>query len=324
MSTTYRSTARVERFRREGYPLATSTLGGWIKASADLVEPLYRALCEEVLASDYVQADETPIRVLDRNKKGKTHKGFYWVYHAPRDGLVVMDYQRGRSSRDGPTQFLVDYKGSLQSDGYQVYDEYDKKDEHGDDKYENVTTYNCLAHARRHFFDAKGNAPELAEHAISEIRKLYAIERDLREGDSSPQNRRRVRLEKAVPILERFKEWLEANRGLPKSPWGKAVYYSLVRWEKLCRYTEDGRIEIDTNLVENAIRPIAVGRKNYLFAGSHDAAQRAAVIYSLLATCKKNDVNPQLWLTDVLSRIPTHPAKRVHELLPHRWENSKV
>ena len=133
-----------------------------------------------------------------------------------------------------------------------------------------------------------------------------------------------MRQEKAVPILKRFKAWLEANRGLPKSPWGKAVYYCLVRWDKLCRFAEDGRIEIDTNLVENAIRPIAVGRRNYLFAGSHDAAQRAAVIYSLLATCKKNDVNPQLWLTDVLSRIPTHPAKRVHELLPHRWENSKV
>ena len=315
---------QVERFKREGITLATSTLGGWVKASADLVAPLYRALCEEVLASEYIQADETPIRVQDRNKKGKTHKGFYWVYHAPRDGLVVMDYQRGRSARDGPTQFLVDYKGSLQSDGYQVYDEYDKKDENGDDKYEDVTTYNCLAHARRHFFDAKGNAPELAEHAINEIRQLYAIERELREGDSSPEERQRMRRVKAVPILKRFKAWLEANRGLPKSPWGKAVYYSLARWEKLSRYTEDGRIEIDTNLVENAIRPIAIGRKNYLFAGSHDAAQRAAVIYSLLATCKKNDVNPQLWLTDVLSRIPTHPAKRVNELLPHRWENSKV
>jgi len=269
-----------------------------------------------VLASDYVQADETPIRVQDRNRKGKTHKGFYWVYHAPRDGLVVMDYQRGRGIRNGPTQFLVDYKGSLQSDGYQVYDDYDKHNK-------GVTAYNCLAHARRYFFDAKDNAPELAEHALTEIRQLYAVERELRKTDPSPQNRRRLRQEKAVPILKRFKRWLEANPGLPQSPLGKAVYYSLAHWEKLSRYTEDGRIEIDNNLVENAIRPIALGRRNYLFAGSHDAAQRAAVIYSLLATCKKNDVNPQLWLADVLSRIPTHPAKRVHELLPHRWENSK-
>ncbi len=304
---------QVQRFTREGCQLATSTLGDWISASADLLEPLYWAMTDELLDSTYIQADETPIQVQDPNKKRKTHRGYYWVYHAPLQGLVVMDYQRGRSSRDGPTTFLSGYEGALQSDGYKVYDSYDK--------HPGVTTYNCMAHARRHFFDAQDNAPDLAAHALKEIGLLYDVERELRENGPSPENRHRMRLEKSVPILKRFKAWLEANRGLPKSPWGKAVFYSLVRWEKLCRYTEDGRIEIDTNLVENAIRPIALGRKNYLFAGSHNAAQRAAVIYSLLATCKKHDVNPQLWLTDVLSRIPTHPAKRVHELLPHRWEN---
>ena len=122
-------------------------------------------------------------------------------------------------------------------------------------------------------------------------------------------------------MLERFKAWLETHPDLPKSPWGKAVFYSLNRWDKLCRYVEDDRIEIDNNLVENAIRPIALGCKNYLFAGSHAAAQRAAVIYSLLATCKKHEVNAQLWLSDVLRRIPTHPAKRVQELLPHHWKD---
>jgi transposase len=188
-----------------------------------------------------------------------------------------------------------------------------------------VTTYNCMAHARRHFFEAKDSAPERADHALHEIRNLYTIERYLREEtDCSPETRRCMRQEKSVPVLNRFKTWLEANGGLPQSPWGKAVKYSLARWEKLSRYTEDGRVEIDSNMVENAIRPIAIGRKNFLFCGSHDAAQRAAVIYSLLATCKKQGVNPQEWLTDVLTRIPTHPAKRVHELLPHRWEKSKV
>ncbi len=120
-----------------------------------------------------------------------------------------------------------------------------------------------------------------------------------------------------------FKQWLLDNEGLPKSPWGKAVRYTLTRWDKLTRYVEDGRIEIDNNLIENAIRPIALGRRNYLFAGSHDAAQRAAVIYSLLGTCKKHEINPYDWLRDVLARISTHPHKRLDELLPHLWENSK-
>ena len=303
---------QVQRFTREGCALAPSTLGDWISASADLLEPLYWAMTDELLDSTYIQADETPIQVQDPNKMRKTHRGYYWVYHAPLQGLVVMDYQRGRSARDGPTIFLNGYEGALQSDGYQVYDSYDK--------HPGITTYNCMAHARRHFFDAQGSAPNLAAHALKEIGLLYEVER---ESGSSPENRRCMRQEKSVPILKRFKAWLEANPGLPQSPWGKAVFYSLARWEKLSRYTEDGRIEIDTNLVENAIRPIALGRKNYLFAGSHNAARRAAVIYSLLATCKKHDVNPYDWLTDVLSRIPTHPAKRVTELLPHHWQMIK-
>ena len=338
---------RLSKFPTVGPRIATRFVFYLLKLSPNELEELVndiRALSQiklcklcyapnesEIFAICSNTASEAILCVVEKEsdveiiEKTKTHKGYYWVYHAPRDGLVVMDYQRGRSARDGPVSFLVGYKGALQSDGYQAYDDYDRKHKNGDDLYPDVTAYGCMAHARRYYFDAQGNAPDLAEHALKEIGLLYKIERELREGgDSSPENRRRVRLEKAVPILERFKEWIEANRGLPQSPWGKAVHYSLARWEKLCRYTEDGRIEIDNNLVENAIRPIALGRKNYLFAGSHDAAQRAAVIYSLVATCKKNDVNPYEWLKDVLIRIPTHPAKRINELLPHRWEKVKV
>lgn len=312
---------QVQRFKREGIELSASTLGGWIAASADLLEPVYDALKAEVLASGYIQADETPIKVQDAEKKGTTHRGFYWVYHAPVDGLVLMEYQKGRG-RDGPARFLESYKGALQSDGYQVYEEVGARP--------GITLYGCWAHARRYFFEAKDNHPERAEYALGEIARLYDIERELRDGDGTspgdpaPQNRRRIRQERARPVLAAFKAWLEANRGLPKSPWGQAVFYTLARWEKLCRYTDDGRIEIDDNLVENAIRPIALGRKNYLFAGSHDAAQRAAIIYSLLASCKKCDVHPHVWLTDVLRRIPTHPHKQVRELLPHYWKKSNL
>jgi transposase len=304
---------QVQRLKREGVRLATSTVEGWVSASADLLGPVYEALKKEVLESTYIQADETPIPVQDPAKKGKTHRGYYWVYNAPAEGLVFMEYQQGRG-RDGPRQLLGSFKGALQSDGYGVYDAFDD--------FPGITTYACWAHARRHFFEARENAPALAEHALGEIRSLYEIERFVRETDPSPENRRRVRLERSLPILERFKPWLQANRGLPKSPFGQAVFYALARWDKLTRYAGDGHIEIDNNFCENAIRPIALVRRNYLFAGSHAAAQRAAIIYSLLATCKKHDVHPRDWMSDVLSRIPVHPHKRVHELLPHRWESA--
>jgi transposase len=303
---------QVQRFKRQGITIADSTLGGWITTTAELLVPLYEALRREVVAGGYIQADETPIPVQDQDKKGTTHRGYYWVYHAPEPGLVVMDYQEGRG-RAGPAAWLAGYEGALQSDGYAAYEHFDRLP--------GITTCGCWAHARRYFFEAKDNDAEKAEHALTEIRRLYAIEREI--AGASPEERRRVRQERAVLVLDTLKTWLEANPGLPKSPWGKAVSYALARWEKLTRYANDGRIEIDNNLVENAIRPVALGRKNYLFAGSHDAAQRAAVIYSLLAACKKHDVNPQVWLTDVLVRIPSHPHKQVADLLPHHWKARK-
>jgi len=308
---------QVQRFRRQGITLSDSTLGDWTAATAELVAPLYETLKEEALSSGYIQADETPIQVQDHQNhqnEGRTHRGYYWVYHAPLGGLVVVDYQPGRG-RDGPKGILEGYQGALQSDGYAVYDAYDGRP--------GITSYGCWAHARRYFYEALMNSPDRAAHALEEIGRLYELERVLREREASPEERRCLRQAQAVPILERLKVYLEAHPGLPKNPWGQAAGYALGRWAKLCRYTEDGRIEVDNNLVENALRPIALGRRNYLFSGSHAAAQRAAVIYSLVGTCKKHEVNPETWLGDVLGRIASHPMKRVHELLPHHWKNRK-
>ena len=296
---------------REGVSLPTSTMGDWIAQTAWHLIPLADALKQEARESGYLQVDETTIPVLDRQKKGKTHRGYFWVYLAPETGLVVMEYRKGRD-RDSPVAFLEGYAGALQTDGYAAYN--------GFDKIASITTYGCWAHARRHVYNARTSDPARATHALEQIGQLYAIERALREKKASASHRVRVRQEESVPILKALKAWLEANQGFPRSPWGQAVAYSLNRWDRLCRYTEDGRIEIDNNLVENSIRPIALGRKNYLFAGSHAAAQRAAVIYSLLGTCKQHGVNPQEWLTDVLTRIPTHPMQQVRALLPHHWK----
>jgi len=303
---------QVQRFTRQGITLATSTLGDWVRQTADLLGPLYDELRAEAKASGYIQADETPIQVQDGRKSGKTHRGWYWVYHAREPGIVLMDYRAGRG-RDGPRAWLKGYEGLLQCDGYQAYDQFEEDS--------GITIAGCWAHARRYFFDAQASDKERAEHVLSEIGLLYDIERMLRETGASPEERSCMRRKKAAPILKRLKTWLKENEGLPRAPWGKAVHYTLARWDRLTEYVENGRLEIDNNLVENAIRPVALGRKNYLFAGSHNAARRAAVVYSLLATCKKHKVNPQVWLTDVLTRIPTHPARNVSELLPHHWKN---
>lgn len=228
-------------------------------------------------------------------------------------GIVVLDYQDSCKG-DVPKALLKAYRGALQSDGYPVYDGFERV----------MILFGCWAHVRRYFYQARDNDPERAEHVLAEIGRLYDVERVLRERDASAEERWSMRQKHALPVLERLKTYLEAERGLPQSPFGKAVAYALERWDKLVRYTDDGRIEIDNNLVENAIRPIALGRKNYLFAGSHDAAQRAAVIYSLLATCKSCDVNHWEWLSDVLTRIPTHPHKRIDEMLPHQWKKGNM
>jgi transposase len=301
---------QAERFRREGIQLSDSTLGGWVGAVGGLLTPLYDALAEEARTSGYIQADETPIAVQDEKKKGATHQGWMWLYHAPEQGLVVMDYRPGRG-RDGPRAWLEGYEGLLQTDGYAGYN--------GIENGKKITRAACWAHARRKFFEAQGSSAEKSGHVLQKIGLLYDVERTLREAKASPGERARVRREEAGPVLEDLKTWLEADRSLPKSPFGKATAYALTRWKELTRYVGEGRLEIDNNLVENQVRPVALGRKNYLFAGSHDAARRSAVIYSMLATCKRHGVNPWAWLSDVLARIPTHPARRVAELLPHRW-----
>ncbi len=303
-----------QRFRREGVEIAKSTLGGWISQSASHLTPLYNALKQELLSTGYLQADETGIEVQDGDKKGSLHKGFYWVYHSPEQRLLVMEYRKTRA-RAGPVEFLHGYEGLLQTDGYVAYDIFDADP--------SVTLYACMAHARRKFFDCKTYEPDKAAHVLKEIRKLYLIERWLRKTGASADVRQQLRQERAGPVLEELKPWLEVNNGLPKSPWAKATQYTLGRWQRLTRYLDEGRVELDNNLVENAIRPLAIGRKNYLFAGSHDASQRGAVVYSLLGTCKFHDVNPMEWLMEVFQRIPTHPAEDIAALLPHHWKRAR-
>jgi len=300
---------QIERFKREGIKIPSSTLNGWQESVSSLLWPLHENLKRRVLQQGYLQVDETPIQVLDKTKKGKTHRGYHWIYSSPLEKIVLFDYQHGRS-REGPSKLLQNFSGYLQTDGYVVYDFIGKR--------KNITHLNCMAHARRVFEKALPYDKEKAGHAMDMFQKLYDIEQEAREKNFSLEERYELRLAQSLPILNKLSKWMVETykTSLPKSPIGKAVAYCLPRWDNLINYLHDGSLEIDNNLAENAIRPIALGRKNYLFAGSHSGAERAAMFYSFFGTCKKNNVNPFEWLKKVLEVIPTYKVNKLHELLP--------
>jgi len=303
---------QIKRYERLGVNISDSTIGDWLTVAAQMLLPLYQAHRLLVLSYGYLHADETIIKVLDNDKKGATHQGYYWVYQSHEQKLVLFDYRTGRG-KEGPQSILKNYKGYLQTDGYQVYDDFD--DESG------ITQLNCMAHARRKFSEALSNDKNRATYVLAEIQKLYAIERHITDNAITGQDKLQYRKENAVPLLEQLGIWIRKaySEVLPASVIGKALFYSLTRWNKLSLYATNDILHIDNNPVENSIRPVAIGRKNYLFAGSHAAAQRAAMFYSLLATCKNHQINPYNWLHDVLNRIATHPINRIQELLPQNW-----
>jgi transposase len=302
---------QMQRFERSGVKIPYATLTGWVTETCRLITPLYEALKKEVLKSNYLLADETPIRVLDKDKSGESHKGFYWVYQNSIDRIVIFDYQEGRS-REGPAKMLENFEGYLQTDGYQVYDHFDGR--------KDIRQIHCMAHARRRFTEALDNSKDVAEYALGEIQKLYAIERECKAEGLTTDEIKTKRQEQSLPVLEALGKWMKEEyiKALPKSNIGEALAYSIKRWDTLSRYTENGMLNIDNNPVENSIRPVALGRKNYLFAGSHEAAKRSGMLYSLFGTCKLHSIEPYAWLRNVLQKIPSHPINKVHELLPHR------
>lgn len=304
----------VKRFERHGASISDTTTCDWIKRSADLLHPIYQAIKSEVLSSDYIQADETPIKVLHQNKdkKGKSHRGYYWVYYHPLTHSALFEYQQGRG-KEYPAETLADFQGYLQTDGYKGYLQFKEK--------EGVRLFGCAAHQRRKFFQALNNDAIRASHALEVYQQLYQIEDKLTQQNASFEERKNIRKQEAIPIIEAFHKWLEQQQKevLPKSSIGKAVDYALNQIKEWKVYVEDGRLQIDNNWIENSIRPIAIGRKNYLFAGSHQAAQRAAVIYTIIASCIKNKLNPEEYITQMLETLPEHPINRVDELIPSQW-----
>jgi len=300
-------------FKRANVDLSEATVNNWFIKVIELLVPLYEELKKQTLQSSYIQADETTIRV-QTEKKGATHQGYMWAYHAPRNGALFFEYHPTRAGT-APSQTLAEFIGTLQTDGYTGYENLPNKAK--------ITRLACMAHARRYFEKAKDEDPQGAGYVLGQMQRLYAIERNTQ--DIPSEQRYTIRQAQAVPILAQTKEWLDKKRNtlLPQSYMGRAFVYTLNHWDRLCAYTTNGEYLIDNNAIENKIRPIALGRKNYLFAGNHDAAQRTAIIYTLMAVCKINDVDPILWLTDILDRIPGHNFKDIAELLPAQWKDSQ-
>lgn len=299
--------------------LTESTVDGWFKQTMKLLRPLYEVLKAEVMKADYVQADETTTPVMNKDTH-KASKEYLWMVRAVIQRLVLFHYDQG--SRAGAViESLANrsgFKGYLQCDGFAGYETAFKTSP-------DVRLVNCMVHIRRHFEQALDENRPMAEHALTEIQHLYKIEHMCDDAGLSPEERKAKRQELARPIMEAMKLWMETEgvKYSESSLTGKAITYAYTKWDNMMRYLEDGRLLLDNNLAENEIRPITLGRKNYLFCGNHEAAQNMAVVCSLLATCRNHDVNPRDYLNDIISQMPYH-AKASHEellqLLPHKWK----
>jgi transposase len=302
-----------QQFARLGVNFPKSTLGDWVAQGALWLQPLVRAMKEQLLGGDYVQVDETPVRVQDPDVKGKCATGWLWVLSAPNND-VIFEFHPGRG-KEYAEQLLGDFKGYLQRDGYGVYSSLarDKLD---------LIPVGCWSHARRKFVDALEDQLEQANSLVTQIRKLYLVERHARDECLSAEQRYELRQQHSVPVLANLEPLLRSvqEKVLPQSPLGKAIRYCLAEWPALKRYVSDGRLEIDNNLTENAIRPSAVGKKNWLFIGHPEAGWRSAVIYSIVVSCERRGIEPWDYLRNVLTRLPAMQQSELHSLLPANWK----
>ena len=315
----------AQKFKREyKWAVDPKSMSHWLKLMCELLVPLYEVLKQKVRSSSYIQADESPIKVLayrDKWTKGKAkappkiakkiRQGYMWAYLAVEPGLVFYDYQPGRSA-EGPTGLLQNFKGYLQCDGYRVYNCIARI-------FEGIILVGCWAHVRRKFYESLKSDAVRANYVLSKIKQIYKIEADIKEAGITDYNKiTRIRKTKTKPILEALKAWVdkESIKVVAQSPIAVAMGYLQNQWPKLIAVLEDGRLKLDNNLVENKFRALALGRKNYMFAGSHKAAENIAMMYSFFATCKIQGVNPLVWLTQTLKAIRAHPKDQLEELLP--------
>jgi transposase len=295
---------QAKRFKELGVELPTSSINRWIHATADKLYPLYAAQMQRVLSANYIQVDETTHSITDR--QGSARKGYIWVVRSVLFPGVFFHYDKGSRSQEVVLKMLKDYKGALQTDGYAAYSIFEEK--------QGVLPLGCMAHIRRKFENALITTPQ-AKQALDYIALLYMLEGNLKEEGADYEKIRKEREQKAYPILQQMESWMKQtyNSCTPKSPLGKAISYAFGMWPRISRYCKEGYFNIDNNAVENAIRPITLGRKNYLFSGNDSGAEDNCVFYTLLGSCLQAGVEPHKWLTSTLEIIPKLKA-------PINWE----
>jgi len=298
--------------RRHGVDISVSTMCGWVGKCADLLGPLVKRMHEKILQSPKINTDDTRIPVKSKSRKGSTYNGYLWVYIDDKSN-VVFDFTPTRS-REGPLKFLGEYSGYVHADAYSGYDALFMKGK--------AIEVGCNSHARRKFEYAIDSDPVRAARMMVLWGRLYEIESRAKKEKYSSVQLLEARQQQARPIFAEIRTVLNEYKDqvLPKSPMSKAITYALNQWDALVRYTDDPMLEIDNNLSERTLRMVVIGRKNYMFTGSEAGAERAATIYSLVASCKLNGHDPFEYFNDVLRRVSTHPADRIDELLPSNWE----
>jgi transposase len=309
---------QIAMLKMVGVRLPASTVNGWFQGGSDLLRALYFRLKDIVLASNYIQVDESTIPVIN-NEKHKANKAYLWMVRSVMDNLVFFHYDKGSRAQKVVVDLLKNYQGAVQSDGYQAYSIYENK--------KGVLLLGCWAHARRKFSESLKEDKAGAKYALEQIAKLYQVEQMATEKEMDYEKRAELRKRLAYPIMRAFEKWIEGYypKALPGGRMSKALAYTYNLFMRLSRYHLDGRYLPDNNLAENAIRPLAVGRKGYLFCGNHESAENAAIMYSLFGCCKASDVNPREWLTDVFSKIALYNGNYnldLADLLPHIWKKS--
>ncbi len=297
--------------------LPRQNLARWMGMVADWFQPIYHAIRSGVMAGGYVQVDETPVRYLAPGN-GKTKTGYFWTTSRP-GGDVVYQWETSRAATCLDNVLPVDFKGTVQCDGYAAYSSFARRKEH-------IQLAACWAHARRKFYEAREQDPPIAGWLLRQIGHLYRIERNLRADKSGPQLRAAVRAHQSRPIYWRLHRLLTQlktrRRYLPRSRMGLAIEYTLNLWSLLGVYLDDGRIEIDQNLVENAIRPTALGKKNWLFIGDAEAGERSAILYTIVECCRRRGLDPYAYLRDILTRLPHATNWQIKDLTPEAWARS--
>jgi len=305
---------------RHGVELSRQTMAQWVGVAADWLRLIYEAIGTEVLKGSYVQMDETPVRYLAPGH-GKTKQGYFWACHRPGAG-VIFYWQTSRAAACLGKIIPVDFSGTIQCDGYQGYDAFQRSRPAGE-----ITLAGCWAHVRRKFFEAIEHASKEAALVLHLLQSLYRTEEKLRQSRAGPKLRTITRELESRPIIRRLQRillhWKAKRRFLPQSTMGKAIAYALGQWESLLVYVSNGLLEIDNNLIENAIRPTAVGKKNWLFIGEAEAGHRSALIYTIIASCRQHRVEPFDYLRDVLTRLPSANTSDIPLLTPAAWARSR-